>query len=300
MKKQCTNCNGETKLYLKSNSQVDLNKIDFSCTESSRLNNDKTPLKPNLFICKDCGIIFSEFHNIKFEKKYSDVVDNRYVDQIKYKKLYFRNIIKKMKNELSKDKDLLEIGSYYGAFGSEVLEHVKSYTGLEISTHAANFSKNKYKLNIYNTTVEQHLKSSPLYDLIVMFDVMEHFDDPFQILKICNVKLKKNGILIFSTMNMDSFTAKILGRKYPWIMLMHKFYFTNNSLKKILQKNSFDLYKKKYDIRIVSIEYLLDKIQINFPYFRFLINLIKKIDKVKNLKIKISFFDLNIYFARKV
>ena len=90
MNKKCSNCNGDTKIYLKSNNKIDLEKIDFSCTENRMLSKDSIPLKPNLFICKECGIIFSEFYNIKFEEKYSDVVDSLYINQIEYKKLYFK------------------------------------------------------------------------------------------------------------------------------------------------------------------------------------------------------------------
>ena len=68
----------------------------------------------------------------------------------------------------------------------------------------------------------------------------------------------------------------------------------------MLIQNNFELYKIKKDTRVVSIGYLLDKIQINFPYFRKIINFIKKYDRIKNKTIKISFFDLNIYFSKKI
>ena len=300
MENKCPYCNVYTEIYLKSDSKIDIEQIDYSSTENSRLEKDYKPLKPNLFICNKYELIFSEFWHINFEEKYSGIVDELYINQIKYKKLYFNNIIKKMKNELTKDKNILEIGAYYGAFGSEVVKHVNSYTGLELSKNATNFVKEKYKLNIHNTTAEKHFKVSPKYDLIVMFDVIEHSDDPKKIIKLCNDNLNKNGILIISTMNMDSLTAKILGKNYPWVMLMHKFYFTNNSLKKILEQNNFRLYKIKHDTRIISIGYLLDKIQIHFPYFKKIFNFIKKSNKISEQKIKISFFDLNIYFSKKI
>ena len=301
MNYECPYCKEKAIIFLKSHydNKIQPENIDYSTTEISRLGSNKFPPKPNLFKCTNCEIIFSEFYNIKFEKKYIDVIDQIYIDQIKYKKLYFKNLIKKIKKELSKEKDVLEIGSYYGAFGSEVLEYVKSYTGLELSTHAVNFSKEKYKLEIFKRTTDEHFKISSKYDVIFMFDVIEHLDDPIEVLKACNNKLKKNGILIFSTMNMNSFVARILGTKYPWVMLIHKYYFTNNSLKKILKKTNFDLYKIKYDTRIIGIEHFLDKIQIHFPFFKYIFNVIRKFKFIKDSKIKVSFFDLNIYFARK-
>ena len=66
-----------------------------------------------------------------------------------------------------------------------------------MSNHAVNFAREKYKLNVHNKNVEDHFKESKNYDLIVMFDVMEHFDDPIKIIKSCNKKLNKDGVLIF-------------------------------------------------------------------------------------------------------
>ena len=37
--------------------------------------------------------------------------------------------------------DVLEIGSYYGVLGSLLKNKVKSYSGLELSTHGSNYSK---------------------------------------------------------------------------------------------------------------------------------------------------------------
>ena len=47
---------------------------------------------------------------------------------------------------INKDDDVMEIGSYYGAFGSEIKDNVNSYTGLELSNHASNYSKEKFNL----------------------------------------------------------------------------------------------------------------------------------------------------------
>ena len=84
-----------------------------------------------------------------------------------------------------------------------------------------------------------------------MFDVLEHLDDPMRILKMCNDKLKKNGVLILTTMDMDCLTAKILGKHYPQIMLMHKFYFTNNSLTRII--SFFKLFKMRIFVEFYCI-----------------------------------------------
>ena len=103
------------------------------------------------------------------------------------------------------------------------------------------------------------LKLIKKFDIIFLFDVLEHLDDPDTILNICSKNLKQNGKLVLSTMNMDSIAAKLTGKHYPWIIPMHKFYFTNKSVKNYLLKNHLKLDKIIRDVRIISLEYLFLK-----------------------------------------
>ena len=132
-----------------------------------------------------------------------------------------------------------------------------------------------------------------------MFDVLEHLDDPDTVLKMCSQNLKNGGKLILSTMNMNSIFAKLTGKYYPWIIPMHKFYFSDHSVKKFLSKNSLSLYKIIGDIRIISLEYLFLKISQKIFIFKYVYNLIMKFKLIKDFSIKFSLFDINIYCAKK-
>ena len=265
--KNCFYCNEKSSLYLKSSNKNINKNYNFTSTEVDTIQNE---IKPNLYFCKNCELIFSEFIDKKFEDNYRDISDNLYISQINNKKLYFKSILDKLANIINKKHDVLELGSYYGAFGSQIKDKVKSYVGVELSSHACTYSKNNFYLNIKNSNLYDFFEiNKKKYDIIFMFDVLEHLDDPDSILKKCSNNLKENGLLIFSTMNMDSFVAKISGKHYPWIIPMHKFYFTNKSVEKFLLKNHLKLNKIITDIRIVSLEYLFFKISQKISFFKF-------------------------------
>ena len=297
LKKNCYYCKQAGDLFIKSSNKKNDNNFNFASTE---INTEESEIKPDLFFCKNCEIIFSEFCDVKFENNYIDVLDHLYMDQIDNKKKYFKNIIKKVSNIINKNDDVMEIGSYYGAFGSEIINHVNSYTGLELSTHASKYSKDKFNLNVVNESIYKYFENNEKkFDIIFMFDVLEHLDDPNAILNLCSKNLKKDGRLICSTMNMDSIFAKVTGRYYPWIIPMHKFYFSNNSVKKFLNKNNLDLKEIITDVRIISLEYLFLKISQKIPIFKYFYNLLIKFKILKNTSIKFSLFDINIYCAYK-
>ena len=134
---------------------LDHNKINYNCTTDSYE-------KPSIYECNKCKIIFSELifkmDNNEIEKNYQEVADDKYITQIKFKRYYFEKLINKIDKFISKDMDVLEIGSYYGVLGSLLKNKVKSYSGLELSTHGSNYSKKNFKLNIFNETIESHLK----------------------------------------------------------------------------------------------------------------------------------------------
>tara|TARA_B100000900_G_scaffold252254_1_gene214963 strand:- start:5228 stop:6100 length:873 start_codon:yes stop_codon:yes gene_type:complete len=268
-------------------------KIDLKCTSDVHD-------KPTLYKCKKCNLIFSEYINSKFEEGYGNVEDKKYIQQITYKKKYFDLYFSKIKSLLNKDHKVLEIGSYYGILGSIIKPNVKDYTGLELSKHAAEYSKRNFGLNIANEPLEEFVKENNNFDIIIMNDVIEHLDDPFRSLKLIEESLKFNGILIFTTFNIDSIFAKILRSNYHWIMPMHKFYFSNSTLKFFLKSNNMNLFKIKTDTRIISFEYLLDKFCVLAPKIDFIFKFLLKFNFLKKMTIKINLLDLNIYFAKKI
>ena len=272
-------------------------KINFECT-SHNFHNYKQ-WKPTLYKCKLCSLVFSEHIGVKFEDNYKAVVDFDYLNQSKFKKTSFTLFLEKIKNHLNKNCTVLEIGAYYGVLGKLIQPLVKEYTGLELSKHASDYSKNNSNLNIINQSIEEYSKNNKKYDIIIMTDVIEHLDKPFELLSLIEKSLNKNGKLILSTFNFDSLFSKIMGKNYPWIIPMHKYYFSNTTLKNALTESKLELFDIQNDTRIISLEYLLQKFNILAPSFNFIFNFFLKFNFMKKIQIKINLFDLKIYFAVK-
>ena len=289
---KCPNCHFENKKYLYKYKTFKSNEFDLRCTSLQYQ-------KPNLVKCEKCDLIFSELLNLKFENLYEDVEDKLYIDQIPFKKKYFESTLKKIKKYLSKEKDVLEIGSYYGIFGSLISPCVKSYIGLELSRHAVEYAKKEYSLNFINKTIEEYIDEVNSVDVVLMSHVIEHLDKPFDNIESIANKMSKSSVLIFSTYNMDSIIAKVLGKNYQWIMPMHKYYFTKRVLKNILRKYNLEIVETISDTHIISMKYFFIKINAIVPFLRFLTTPLMKIKFFNNLNIKINLGDLDIYCVKK-
>ena len=124
--------------------------------------------------------------------------------------------------------------------------------------------RKNFNLNIVNKPLSIFFKEKVSFDIIIMNDVIEHLDNPFETLELIEKHLNPEGYLIFTTFNMDAIVPKIMGGRYHWIMPMHKFYFSNANLKYFLKINNMDLFKIKYDTKLTNIEYFFSKLKLCF------------------------------------
>ena len=111
---------------------------------------------------------------------------------------------------INEKSSVLEIGSYYGALGSIIKKHPKvtKYLGLELSKHGARYSNEKFDLEIVNETIEEHSKKLK-YDLIILADVVEHFNNPFRDFQLLHGMLSDDGVLALQPMTWIHFIQKI-------------------------------------------------------------------------------------------
>ena len=79
-----------------------------------------------------------------------------------------------------------------------------------------------YGVNLVNKPFEEGNFQKGVFDVVTMWDVIEHFTDPvFEIEKVFEI-IKPNGVLCFSTITLKVYWLKQWGSKWPWYMEMHK------------------------------------------------------------------------------
>lgn len=80
------------------------------------------------------------------------------------------------------------------------------------------------------------LRPAPQFDLIILFQVLEHLGDPLSVLQHCARLLKPGGTLLVAVPNLDSWQAKLCGAH--WFHLdapRHLFHFNPASLSQALE-----------------------------------------------------------------
>ena len=166
---------------------------------------------------------------------------------------YIQEILNK--NKLNKTK-ILDIGCGGGLISEEVSKLGADVTGIDfvkenIKVAKMHAKKNNLNINYIVKDFEKE-KITSKFDAIIIFEVLEHLNDWESFLKKIRLNLKKNGILIISTINKNLiskfFTLDIAENFLKWIPLnTHNYYkfIKPEELEFFLSTNNFKQIKFK-------------------------------------------------------
>jgi SAM-dependent methyltransferase len=129
----------------------------------------------------------------------------------------------------------LELGCGNGMMLYSLKQMGWRVVGIERSPEVAAFERQRLGLPIFAGGLES-LVPKPCFDLIILFQVLEHMPDPLTTLKQCANLLNPSGKIIIGVPNLDSWQAKYAGP--DWFHLdvpRHLFHFSPTSLQNALR-----------------------------------------------------------------
>ena len=241
--------------------------------------------------CKHCGLMYIN-PRIKPEliiQGYSEGTDETFISQVEGREKTFARGLKfiekyALKNEKKPGK-ILDIGTAGGSFLHVAKQAGWEVHGLELNKWLCNWAKEHYDLDIQSGTLfEQHYPDNT-FDVITLWDVLEHVPDPSAILQECNRILKEGGVIALNVPDSASWMAKILQSKWVFLLSVHLYYFTPSTMKKILEKNNFSLLAKKPHFQILQLGYLTMRMKAYSPFLHKVGATFVKLLHMKNLQI---------------
>jgi 2-polyprenyl-3-methyl-5-hydroxy-6-metoxy-1,4-benzoquinol methylase len=166
--------------------------------------------------------------------------DVKQVKQIIYGIEAIKDIIK-----FKKEGRLLDIGSAKGIFLFVAKNSGFKVNGLEISKYASDFSRDVFEIDTKVGIIEDAEYPERYFDVITMFDVIEHFQDPYSDLLKIREMLKDDGVIIIDTPNAGSIFSRIRGDKWPGYGRYHLNNFSHETLRKLIDKAGFSIITSK-------------------------------------------------------
>ncbi len=223
-----------------------------SCTDFNPLYDiDSWDLKFHTDKCSNCGFIFTNprfcediIDSFYSEDYFKGNADYSYVDERDIKKFASYVWDKRIKiiRKYVKNGNFLDIGSSFGGLLESAEPFFEPY-GIELSPYAGGYSQKKFGKNIHIGKPDDHPFEHNFFSVITMIELIEHLPSPVEVLEECFCLLKKDGLLVIQTANMDGRQAINDGKDYAYFMPGHLSYFSKRNLTDLLHKTGFSKVK---------------------------------------------------------
>ena len=209
----------------------------------------------NILKCNRCRLVFTDIpagYDIKklygegyFNGKQPDGYTNYKGSENVLRKEFCKNVavLRKLTN-YRENLRLLEVGSAFGYFLDEARQYFDC-NGIEISEEAVKYAGERGH-NIYCGEInEELLKRIGSFDIVAMFDVIEHLPNPIETLSLLDKYLESGGLFLVVTGDIDSVPAKIMKRR--WRLMtppQHTCFFSKGTLTRVFRELNYDIIKK--------------------------------------------------------
>lgn len=158
-----------------------------------------------------------------------------YLKEARLYKEYFNTIIKIIQ-KYKKPQSLLDIGCGVGIFLQQVKEIGWNALGIDMSRAAVTYARS-HGLDVRLGKIEEVTFNPRSFDVITLFQTIEHIEDPLKILKKAYSLLRKGGMLMLTTPSEESVLARMLGKFwFGYRNIEHSFFYNSQSLT-AMQKN---------------------------------------------------------------
>jgi SAM-dependent methyltransferase len=142
------------------------------------------------------------------------------------------------------DVRLLDVGCSSGAFLMTARKLGLETVGVEPSAEAAETAR-RAGLSVFTGYLEAARLPDASLDAVTLIEVIEHLRDPCSLLAECRRVLKPGGILLVTTPNAGSWTARLMGSRWDGFSLTamggHISFFNLRSIRVIAERTGFEL-----------------------------------------------------------
>lgn len=228
--------------------------------------------------CKACSFIF--IWPQPTEKEIEDIYKESYYkswgvfrgrekpETARLKKAAGVQYLEKIKHYCNQGK-LLDIGCAFGYFMEMAQEYNFDVYGVELSHFSSTIAKNKFGPKVFEGKLWDSKFPNGNFDVITMFDLIEHISDPLEFMKEVRRIIKTGKFVAITTPDTGSFSYKILGYRnwFHW-KFEHLGYFNKKSIEELGRLAGFSILENKRAYKTISFQYLYHQFHI-FPHSLF-------------------------------
>jgi SAM-dependent methyltransferase len=259
----CNLC-GSTDLHVVYEAREDLEK-DHDLARKFRASGDELLTQP-LVRCRVCGLQFVSPRVVASAilDGYAEGADPEYVSQMGARLRTFARTLTHIEGLAGGRGRLLDVGTAAGAFLKAASDAGWDATGIEPNRWLAEWGRQQYGVCIHVGSIDD-VRLAGSFDVVTLWDVIEHTPDPMHVLARINGLLRPDGLLIVNYPDIGSWIARALRRRWPFLSSVHLYYFTRDTMRAALDRSGFDTIEMRAYRQRLQLEYIAARGEVISP-----------------------------------
>lgn len=196
---------------------------------------------------------------------------------------------------------MIDVGCAMGFFINEAQENGWQVAGLDVSQFATNYVSERFGHEVHNGSLLDADLPEAAYDLVTMYDVIEHVPDPKAYVERVATLLQSGGIFELATPDVGSLPARLTGKNWIGYKLSeeHVYYFAIPTLRRMLEEAGFEVVHVRHIGKHVTMRLFLDRLGFYAPWLSKPLSLLERLFKLSERAFYINPYDIVAITARK-
>ncbi len=188
---------------------------------------------------------------------YTEGDDPTYVSQLQARERTFAAALGEIEQAAGGCGRLLDIGTAAGAFVAAARDAGWNAEGCEPNRWLGEWGARHYGITIRQGSVFDQPYEDGAFDVVTLWDVIEHTLNPREMLDRSRTLLKAGGVLVVNYPDIGSWIARALGRRWLFLTSVHLYYFDRRTMARMLASAGFRVERVRPHWQRLELDYIL-------------------------------------------
>ena len=211
--------------------------------------------------CRRCGLQYVDprLRGDLILTSYTEGEDATYVSQLAARERTFTTALTDIERLAGGRGRLLDIGTAAGAFVAAAVRRGWDAEGCEPNRWLGDWGSRHYGIRIRQGSVFDQDYAPGSFDVVTLWDVIEHTPDPRAVLERCRELLTPGGLLIVNYPDIGSWIARALGRRWLFLTSVHLWYFDRTTITRLVETGGFEVRAIRPHYQRLELDYILQR-----------------------------------------